>query len=140
MALYVWTTSGYFMISFLAGLQSITEALYEAARIDGANTWHIFWNITVPMVRPITYFVLVLSLIGCFQVFDQIYIMSSGGPVNSTTTMSYFVYTNAFKYFKLGYGAAAAVVLGLIIWQQPMYRSAISHPTLIKQDRLEIVK
>ncbi|MEL6824227.1 MAG: sugar ABC transporter permease, partial [Calditrichota bacterium] len=115
MALNVWTTSGYFMISFLAGLQSIPEALYEAARIDGANTWHIFWNITVPMVRPITYFVLVLSLIGCFQVFDQIYIMSSGGPVNSTTTMSYFVYTNAFKYFKLGYGAAAAVVLGLII-------------------------
>ena len=67
------------------------------------------------MVRPITYFVVVLSLIGCFQVFDQIYIMSSGGPVHATTTMSYYVYTNAFKYFRFGYAASAAMILTLII-------------------------
>lgn len=116
MALNIWTTSGYFMVSFLAGLQSIPASLYEAAEIDGASQWTQFWKITVPMVRPVTYFVLVLGLIGCFQVFDQIYVMSAGGPVNSTTTMSYFVYNNAFKYFRLGYGAAGAVVLALIIF------------------------
>jgi len=87
MALNIWTTSGYFMISFLAGLQSIPNSLYEAAKIDGANQWQQFWKITVPMVRPVTYFVVVLGLIGCFQVFDQIYVMSGGGPVNATTTM-----------------------------------------------------
>ena len=116
MALNIWTTSGYFMVSFLAGLQSIPESLYEAAKIDGANQWQQFWKITVPMVRPVTYFVLVLGLIGCFQVFDQVYVMSNGGPDNATTTMSYFVYTNSFVYFQLGYGAAAAVVLAFIIF------------------------
>ena len=68
------------------------------------------------MVRPVTYFVVVLGLIGCFQVFDQVFIMSQGGPVNSTTTMSFFVYLNSFKYFRLGYGAAGAVVLAGIIY------------------------
>lgn len=125
MALNIWTTSGYFMISFLAGLQSIPQSLYEAAKIDGANQWQQFWKITVPMVRPVTYFVVVLSLIGCFQVFDQIYVMSGGGPVNATTTMSYFVYNNSFKFFRLGYGAASAVILAIIIfgatWLQKKY-------------------
>lgn len=116
MMLNIWTTSGFFMVSFLAGLQSIPQSLYEAAKIDGANSWQQFWNITVPMVRPITFFVMVMSLIGCFQVFDQIFIMSSGGPDNASTTMSYFVYQNAFKYFKFGYGAASAVVLACIIF------------------------
>ncbi len=116
MANNIWTTSGYFMVSFLAGLQSIPDSLYEAARIDGASAWQQFWKITVPMVRPVTYFVLVLGLIGCFQVFDQIFIMSAGGPVNSTTTMSYYVYINGFKYFKLGYAAAAAMVLAVVIF------------------------
>ena len=125
MALNIWTTSGYFMISFLAGLQSIPKSLYEAAEIDGANQWQQFWKVTVPMVRPVTYFVVVLGLIGCFQVFDQIYVMSGGGPVNSTTTMSYFVYNNSFKFFRLGYGAAAAIILAIIIfaatWLQKKY-------------------
>ncbi len=116
MANNIWTTSGYFMVSFLAGLQSIPHSLYEAARIDGASTWQQFWRITVPMVRPVTYFVLVLGLIGCFQVFDQIFIMSAGGPVNSTTTMSYYVYVNGFKYFRLGYAAASAIVLAVLIF------------------------
>ena len=116
MGLNVWSTSGYFMITFLAGLQNIPKSVYEAAKIDGASSWTQFWKITVPMVRPVTYFVVVLGLIGCFQVFDQVFIMSQGGPVNSTTTMSFFVYMNSFKYFRLGYGAAAAVVLAAIIY------------------------
>ncbi len=116
MFLNVWSTSGYFMISFLAGLQNIPASVYEAAKIEGASQWQQFWNITVPMVRPVTYFVLVMSLIGCFQVFDQIFVMSSGGPNNATTTMSYMVYQNSFQYFRLGYGAAIAVVLAGIIF------------------------
>jgi ABC-type sugar transport system permease subunit len=115
MMLNIWTTSGYFMVSFLAGLQNIPDSLYEAARLEGANRRQQFWHITVPMVRPVTYFVVVMSLIGCFQVFDQVFVMSEGGPNNATTTMSYYVYQNGFRYFRLGYGAAAAIVLAGII-------------------------
>ena len=125
MMLNIWTTSGYFMISFLAGLQNIPVSLYEAARIDGATTWQQFWQITVPMVRPVTYFVVVMSLIGCFQVFDQVFVMSSGGPNNASTTMSYYAYKNSFKYFRFGFGAASAIVLAIIIfgttWLQKRY-------------------
>ena len=125
MALNIWTTSGYFMISFLAGLQNIPVSLYEAAEIDGASTWTQFWKITFPMVRPVTYFVVVMSLIGCFQVFDQVFVMSSGGPDNASTTMSYYAYKNSFKYFRFGFGAAAAVILAIIIfattWLQKKY-------------------
>ncbi|AQG80081.1 carbohydrate ABC transporter permease [Spirosoma montaniterrae] len=125
MMLNIWTTSGYFMISFLAGLQNIPISLYEAARIDGATTWQQFWKITVPMVRPVTYFVVVMSLIGCFQVFDQVFVMSSGGPDNASTTMSYYAYKNSFKYFRFGFGAAAAIILAMIIfgttWLQKRY-------------------
>ncbi len=115
MALNVWSTSGYFMIAFLAGLQSIPKALYEAAEVDGASAWSRFWNVTVPGLRPTLFFVITLGLIGCFQVFDQIYVMSNGGPVNATTTLSYFVYNSAFKYFHFGYASAAAMVLFLLI-------------------------
>jgi ABC-type sugar transport system permease subunit len=115
MMLNIWTTSGYFMVSFLAGLQNIPDSLYEAARLEGATQRQQFWHITVPMVRPVTYFVVVMSLIGCFQVFDQVFVMSDGGPNNATTTMSYYVYQNGFRYFRLGYGAAAAIVLAGII-------------------------
>ena len=115
MMLNIWSTAGYFMITFLAALQNIPAALYETALVDGAGKIRMFWNITVPMVRPAIFFVVTLGMIGCFQVFDQIYVMSSGGPANATTTMSYFVYQNAFKYFRMGYASAAAVVLFFII-------------------------
>ncbi|HSR17092.1 MAG TPA: sugar ABC transporter permease [Ignavibacteriaceae bacterium] len=115
MMLNIWSTAGYFMITFLASLQNIPESLYETARVDGANKFRMFWNITVPMVRPAIFFVVTLGMIGCFQVFDQIYVMSSGGPANATTTMSYFIYQNAFKYFRMGYASAASVVLFLFI-------------------------
>ena len=115
MILNVWSTSGYFMIAFLAALQSVPPALYEAAKIDGAGPWARFWHVTVPSLRPTILFVMTLGLIGCFQVFDQIYVMSSGGPVNATTTVSYFIYNAAFKYFRFGYAAAASLVLFVII-------------------------
>ncbi|MGX2041821.1 carbohydrate ABC transporter permease [Methylocaldum sp. MU1018] len=115
MALNVWSTSGYFMVAFLAGLQSIPASLYEAARIDGAGLWSRFRHITLPGIKPTLFFVATLGIIGSFQVFDQIYMMSAGGPVNATTTLSYFIYNNAFRYFRFGYAAAAAVVLFAII-------------------------
>ena len=115
MALNVWSTSGYFMITFLAGLQNIPNVLYEAAKVDGAGRWQTFWNVTVPSLRPTMFFVVTLGLIGCFQVFDQIYVMSNGGPVNATTTASYYIYNSAFKYFRLGYASAASLVLFAII-------------------------
>ncbi len=115
MALNVWSTSGYFMIAFLAGLQGIPRSLYEAAEVDGAGNWSKFWNVTVPSLRPTIFFVVTLGLIGSFQVFDQIYVMSNGGPVNATTTMSYYIYNSAFKYFRFGYASAASIVLFIII-------------------------
>ena len=115
MALNVWSTSGYFMIAFLAALQSVPKSLYEAASLDGAGVWGRFWHVTVPGVRPTIFFVMTLGLIGAFQVFDQIYVMSNGGPVNATTTMSYYIYNSAFKYFRFGYAAAASIALFVII-------------------------
>ena len=115
MMLNVWSTSGYFMIAFLAGLQGIPQTLYEAARVDGANAWRRFWHVTVPGLRPTIFFVATLGLIGSFQVFDQVYVMSNGGPVHATTTMSYFIFNSAFKYFRFGYAAAASIVLFLLI-------------------------
>jgi ABC-type sugar transport system permease subunit len=116
MMLNIWSTAGYFMISFLAALQDIPESLYESARLDGAGILRTFWYITVPMLRPTMLFVTTLGMIGCFQVFDQIYVMSSGGPADATTTMSYFIYQNAFKYFRMGYASAGSVILFLIIF------------------------
>lgn len=115
MVLNVWSTSGFFMIAFLAGLQNIPQALYEAARVDGAGRWATFRNVTMPGLRPTLFFVVTLGLIGCFQVFDQIYVMSAGGPVNATTTLSYFIYNSAFKYFRFGYASAGAIVLFALI-------------------------
>ena len=115
MMLNIWSTAGYFMVTFLAALQGIPKSLYETAAIDGAGKFKMFWNITLPMLRPAMFFVVTLGMIGCFQVFDQIYVMSSGGPANATTTMSYFIYQNAFKYFRTGYASAGAVVLFLFI-------------------------
>lgn len=116
MLLNVWSTSGYFMIAFLAGLQAIPPSLYEAAKIDHAGPLARFWHVTLPSLRPSLLLVLTLGLIGCFQVFDQIYIMSNGGPANATTTMSFHIFTSAFYEFRFGYASAAAIVLFLIIF------------------------
>ena len=115
MGLNIWSTSGYFMIAFLAGLQGIPKSLYEAAEMDSAGPLSRFWNITVPSLRPTIFFVVTLGLIGAFQVFDQIYVMSNGGPVNATTTMSFYIYNSAFRHFRFGYAAAASIILFLII-------------------------
>lgn len=107
----VWKTFGYNMVIFLAGLQGIPEQLYDAAKVDGANSWHRFWNVTVPMLSPTTFFVVVISIIGSFQVFDQAYIMTDGGPGTSTTTLVMYIYQLGFQRFQLGMASAAAAML-----------------------------
>jgi multiple sugar transport system permease protein len=112
----IWTTAGYFMLIFLAGLQEIPESLYEAAKVDGASPRETFLKVTLPQLQPATYYVITMGIIGCFQVFDQIYIMTAGGPLKSTLTVAYLLYTEAFKNFEPGYGCAIAFILATIIF------------------------
>ncbi len=107
----VWKGLGYNMVLFLAGLQSIPRELYEAARIDGANRWREFRYVTLPMLSPTTFFVLVISLISSYQVFDWIWVLTKGGPQNSTITLVYYVYQTGFQQLRMGYASAIAYVL-----------------------------
>ncbi len=107
----VWKGLGYSMVIFLAGLQNIPQDLYHAATIDGAGVWKRFRHITLPMLSPTTFFVIVITLINSFQVFEQTYVLTRGGPANSTLTMSYYIYQNAFQYFQMGKAAAISYVL-----------------------------
>ncbi len=108
--------SGGAMIIFLAGLQGIPQHLYEAAELDGANRWRRFWHITIPMLTPTTFFVLVLGVIGSFQVFTQAYIMTGGGPANSTLFYMLYLYRRAFVFQNMGYASAMAWILFVIIF------------------------
>ncbi|MDW8326188.1 MAG: sugar ABC transporter permease [Anaerolineales bacterium] len=117
MAMNIFTTSGTLMLIFLAGLQDISPAIYEAAEIDGASKIQQFLYVTIPMLRPVIFFVVTVGVIGCFQVFDQIFVMTEGGPLESTTTITYLIYKWAFRdtTIKMGEAAALAVILTLII-------------------------
>ena len=117
MLLNIFTTSGTLMLIFLAGLQDIPTTLYEAASIDGANKIQTFFYVTVPMLRPVVFFVVTVGVIGCFQVFDQIFVMTNGGPLDSTTTIAYLIYKWAFRdtTIKMGQAAALSVILTVII-------------------------
>jgi multiple sugar transport system permease protein len=114
----VWiAVGGVNMILYLAGLQNISREYYEAAVIDGASGWQKFWHITWPLLTPTTFFIFTMSLIGGFQGgFDAIYIMTGGGPAGASTTLGYYIYQTGFQYFKMGYAAAQAWVLFLIIF------------------------
>jgi multiple sugar transport system permease protein len=111
----VWHGLGYNIVIFIAGLQSIPQDYYEAARIDGANAWQNFRHITIPLISPVTFFVITLSLISSFQVFEQAYVMTQGGPVNATKTIVYHLYQNGFMNFHMGYASALAYILFVII-------------------------
>ncbi|HMN26562.1 MAG TPA: sugar ABC transporter permease [Caldilineaceae bacterium] len=108
--------SGGAMIIFLAGLQGIPQHLYEAAEIDGANRWRKFWSITIPLLTPTIFFVLVLGVIGSFQVFTQAYIMTGGGPADSTLFYMFYLYRRAFVFHNMGYASAMAWILFVIIF------------------------
>ena len=103
------------MIIFLAGLQGVPKELIEAAEIDGANTWQRFWRITIPLVSPIIFFNLVVGIIGSFQVFTSSFIMTRGGPQDSTLFMALYIYRNAFEYFRMGYAATLSWLLFVIV-------------------------
>jgi multiple sugar transport system permease protein len=117
MGMNIFTTSGTLMLIFLAGLQDISQAIYEAASIDGASKIQQFLFVTIPMLRPVIFFVVTVGVIGCFQVFDQLYVMTQGGPLDSTTTITYLIYKWAFRdtTIKMGQASALAIVLTLII-------------------------
>jgi len=110
----LWGAGGA-MLLYLAGLQGIPTALYEAAEIDGANSWHRFWYVTIPMLTPTIYFNLLINIIGSFQVFTQAYVLTQGGPNNATLTQVLYLYRKGFQDFQFGYASALAWVLFLII-------------------------
>jgi multiple sugar transport system permease protein len=110
-----WQGVGFAMLILLAGLQGIPDELYEATALDGANGWQQLRFVTLPMLSPALFFVIVTSLIGAFQSFDQFFVLTNGGPADATTTLPLYIFNNAFKFFKMGYGAALAAVLFLLI-------------------------
>ena len=112
----VWKDIGFIMVLYLGGLQNISPSLYEAAELDGANMWHSFWNVTLPGLRPTTFFVVMISLINSFQVFDQVNIMTGGGPGNATNVMVQNIYNSAFNFFEMGRASAMSWILFLIIF------------------------
>lgn len=117
MLMNIWSTAPLFMVIYLAALQDIPETLYEAATIDGASLWDKFICITLPFLKPVTFFIIVMGIIGTFQLFDQSYIFSrgSGGPNNSTLTVVLLIYQYAFRSLDMGYAAALALMLALVI-------------------------
>ena len=110
----LWGVGGS-MVIYLAGFQSIPESLYEAADIDGASPWSKFWRVTIPLMTPTIFFNLIMQIINSFQVFSSAFIMTAGGPLNSTLFIMLHLYNNAFSYFRMGYAAALAWVLFVII-------------------------
>ena len=125
MIMTIWIGIGYQMVIFLAGLQSIPAYLYEAAVIDGAGPWRRFWHVTMPLLKPTTFFILVTSVIASFQVFTSIYIMTQGGPMRATDVIVYHIYQNAWEYLKMGYASAMSWTLFMLImivtWVQFKY-------------------
>jgi multiple sugar transport system permease protein len=127
MMVNIWSTIGTMMLIFLAALQDIPYSLYEAAQIDGASAPQIFAWITIPMLRPVIFFVVTLGIIGTFQVFDQIYVMTAGGPLDSTTTAAYLIFKWAFRDTtpRMGQASALAFILGVMIFVVTMLNRRI---------------
>lgn len=126
----IWTYVGYFTVIYLSGLQGIPTMLYEAADMDGASTLQKFWYITVPMLRPTTYLVVLSGVIYSLQIFEQPYAMarglSLGYPAGATSTMTIFFYSQAFEYFNIGYGSAAAFVIFILVMSFSLVQSKFS--------------
>ncbi len=115
-AMYIWQNLGYNMVVYMAGLASIPTELYEAASIDGASGLKKFFSITVPMVSPTTFFIAIMGIINSFKVFDQVQVLTQGGPGTSTTMLALYIYREAFQFYNMGYASAAAWVMFVIIF------------------------
>lgn len=122
----VWKLIGYNVVLFLTGFTTINQNVYEAAKIDGAGVNETFFEITLPLLKPTTYFVTLVTLISSFQVFDLIYVMTSGGPNNSTNVIVYSIYKYAFEYFDIGKSCALAYILFVIILALAIFQRKIS--------------
>jgi len=121
----IWKNFGYNMIIFIAGLQNIPQHLYEAAVIEGANRWQQFRSITLPLLAPTTLFVSIITMIGFFQLFAEPYIMTQGGPLNSTLSIVQYMYREGFRWWNMGYSAAIAFVLFIIIFIGTLFQFKI---------------
>lgn len=116
MIVAIWQNIGYSMVLFLAGLQNIPQEVYEAGAIEGAVGWKKFRYLTLPLISPTTFFVLTISVIFSFQVFDLAFVMTDGGPSNATNTVVFYIYQNAFRFYQMGYASAAAWILFVVIF------------------------
>ena len=116
MIIYVWQQVGYYSIVFLAGLKGLPEDVYEAAKVDGASSIRQFFSLTVPLISPTTFFLTIMGIIGSFKVFDQISVLTQGGPGSSSSVMAYYVYRTAFDYFEMGYANTLAWALFVLVF------------------------
>ncbi|HEV8264225.1 MAG TPA: sugar ABC transporter permease [Gemmatimonadales bacterium] len=116
MLLSLWVQVGYQMAVFLTGLHAIPRAYYDAARVDGANAWQRFWRVTFPLLKPVTLFVLVTGLIGSFQVFTYVYVLTRGGPLHATDVVAHRIYRSAWEFQDFGYGSAVSLLLCLLLF------------------------
>jgi len=132
----VWTYVGYNMVLFLAGLQGISSELSEAAAVDGAGRWQTFRFIVLPLLRPVTMMVTTLTLVNVVQLFDQIYVMTNGGPGTSTLTLVQYMYTSAFGNFELGYGSTVEGAILLLLLLLIFLQNAVGN----RQQRKEVAK
>lgn len=130
MLMNIWSTAPFYMVIYLAALQDLPRSVYEAAEIDGASEWQKFFSITLPLLKPVTFFVVAMGIIGTFQLFDQSYIFSSGsgGPNNATLTVVLLIYQYVFRDLQMGYAAAiafllAAVIIGVTLVQRQVFGS-----------------
>jgi putative chitobiose transport system permease protein len=111
----IWKAAPYYMIIYLAGLQGIPKELEEAARVDGANRWHVIRHITIPTIRPYTLVVCIIATIAALRTFGEVYVMTGGGPFHRTNLLAYYIYTLGFKYLEVGYAAAVSLLLLVVI-------------------------
>lgn len=123
----IWQNLGYAMVLFLAGLQNIRADLYDAAAMDGARGWRRLWFITLPLLSPTTFFVLIISIIGSFQIFELVFVMTQAGPANATNTLVYYIYQNGFQFYQMGYASAAAMVLFVIVLIMTLVQYALQN-------------
>ncbi|MEK6645405.1 MAG: sugar ABC transporter permease [Candidatus Firestonebacteria bacterium] len=122
MMMGIWKGAGYNMLLYLAGLQGVPEEFYEASYIDGASERQQFFYITFPMLAPVHFFIIIMGMIGTLQIFGEAFVMTGGGPAGATTTIAYYIYNNAFQWFKMGYATTIAWVLFFLAFSVTMFQ------------------
>lgn len=130
MLVTIWKGMGYYMVIYLAGLQGIPQDLYEAAAIDGSDGWRRHWDITLPLMRPYLWLVAIISAISATKVFEEVYIMTQGGPRNSSKTVVYYIYEQAFEKLEISYACAIGLILFLVIMALSALRLSLGNPDL----------